>query len=167
MAAEWRRKGNLAAEEVKKRDESFVDVRAHAQKEHGYKGDTHHLNKPWTNLTSNQQSWYSVSLDLYGILFSHRRNWHLDETMAKKFGLFNLVINSLHATLAFAGIPCCELTRSTDISDRFPEIESLKIGLTITWVEKKPTTAFNILQSLNVTLAEAQGAMSMVEFDIT
>ncbi|KAI1161379.1 SNF2 family N-terminal domain-containing protein [Nemania serpens] len=39
------------------------------------------------------------------------------------FSRFDLVIDVLRETLAFAGIPYCELTGSTDISDRFPEIE--------------------------------------------
>ncbi|KAI1151038.1 SNF2 family N-terminal domain-containing protein [Nemania diffusa] len=39
------------------------------------------------------------------------------------FSRFDLVIDILRETLAFANIPYCELTGSTDISDRFPEIE--------------------------------------------
>ncbi|KAI3323368.1 SNF2 family N-terminal domain-containing protein [Xylariaceae sp. AK1471] len=39
------------------------------------------------------------------------------------FSRFDLVIDILRETLAFADIPYCELTGSTDISDRFPEIE--------------------------------------------
>ncbi|KAI1111338.1 SNF2 family N-terminal domain-containing protein [Nemania sp. NC0429] len=39
------------------------------------------------------------------------------------FSRFDLVIDVLRETLAFADIPYCELTGSTDISDRFPEIE--------------------------------------------
>ncbi|KAI1739272.1 SNF2 family N-terminal domain-containing protein [Xylaria scruposa] len=39
------------------------------------------------------------------------------------FSRFDLVIDILRETLAFAEIPYCELTGSTDISDRFPEIE--------------------------------------------
>ncbi|KAI1192302.1 SNF2 family N-terminal domain-containing protein [Nemania serpens] len=39
------------------------------------------------------------------------------------FSRFDLVIDVLRETLAFANIPYCELTGSTDISDRFPEIE--------------------------------------------
>ncbi|KAI1815325.1 SNF2 family N-terminal domain-containing protein [Poronia punctata] len=39
------------------------------------------------------------------------------------FSRFDLVIDILRETLAHANIPYCELTGSTDISDRFPEIE--------------------------------------------
>ncbi|KAI0404902.1 SNF2 family N-terminal domain-containing protein [Xylaria palmicola] len=39
------------------------------------------------------------------------------------FSRFDLVIDVLRETLAFADIPYCELTGSTDIADRFPEIE--------------------------------------------
>ncbi|GAW20692.1 hypothetical protein ANO14919_102010 [Xylariales sp. No.14919] len=39
------------------------------------------------------------------------------------FSRFDLVIDILRETLAFSDIPYCELTGSTDISDRFPEIE--------------------------------------------
>ncbi|KAI0203944.1 SNF2 family N-terminal domain-containing protein [Astrocystis sublimbata] len=39
------------------------------------------------------------------------------------FSRFDLVIDILRETLAYADIPYCELTGSTDISDRFPEIE--------------------------------------------
>ncbi|KAI3343217.1 SNF2 family N-terminal domain-containing protein [Ustulina deusta] len=39
------------------------------------------------------------------------------------FSRFDLVIDILRETLAFADIPYCELTGSTDISDRFPEIQ--------------------------------------------
>ncbi|KAK5630004.1 hypothetical protein RRF57_005719 [Xylaria bambusicola] len=39
------------------------------------------------------------------------------------FSRFDLVIDILRETLAFANIQYCELTGSTDISDRFPEIE--------------------------------------------
>jgi SWI/SNF-related matrix-associated actin-dependent regulator 1 of chromatin subfamily A len=39
------------------------------------------------------------------------------------FSRFDLVIDILRETLAFADIPYCELTGSTDMSDRFPEIE--------------------------------------------
>ncbi|KAJ8133500.1 hypothetical protein O1611_g122 [Lasiodiplodia mahajangana] len=39
------------------------------------------------------------------------------------FSRFDLVIDILRETLAFADIPYCELTGSTDISERFPEIE--------------------------------------------
>ncbi|TGJ79383.1 hypothetical protein E0Z10_g9380 [Xylaria hypoxylon] len=39
------------------------------------------------------------------------------------FSRFDLVIDILRETLAFANISYCELTGSTDISDRFPEIE--------------------------------------------
>ncbi|KAI3321102.1 hypothetical protein HD806DRAFT_212997 [Xylariaceae sp. AK1471] len=35
-------------------------LRAHAQNDHDYKGESRHLKKPWANLTSNQQSWYNV-----------------------------------------------------------------------------------------------------------
>ncbi|KAI1259290.1 SNF2 family N-terminal domain-containing protein [Xylariaceae sp. FL1019] len=39
------------------------------------------------------------------------------------FSRFDLVIDILRETFAFADIPYCELTGATDISDRFPEIE--------------------------------------------
>ncbi|KAI0427381.1 SNF2 family N-terminal domain-containing protein [Xylaria sp. FL1042] len=39
------------------------------------------------------------------------------------FSRFDLVIDILRETLAAADIPYCELTGSTDMSDRFPEIE--------------------------------------------
>ncbi|KAI8635395.1 SNF2 family N-terminal domain-containing protein [Xylariaceae sp. FL1651] len=39
------------------------------------------------------------------------------------FSRFDLVIDILRETLAFSNIPYCELTGSTDMSDRFPEIE--------------------------------------------
>ncbi|KAI1176842.1 SNF2 family N-terminal domain-containing protein [Nemania sp. FL0916] len=39
------------------------------------------------------------------------------------FSRFDLVIDILRETLSFAAIPYCELTGSTDIADRFPEIE--------------------------------------------
>jgi len=39
------------------------------------------------------------------------------------FSRFDLVIDILRETMAYADIPYCELTGATDISDRFPEIE--------------------------------------------
>ncbi|KAI1131735.1 SNF2 family N-terminal domain-containing protein [Nemania abortiva] len=51
------------------------------------------------------------------------RNYMENGDRVLVFSRFDLVIDILRETLAFANIPYCELTGSTDISDRFPEIE--------------------------------------------